>query len=374
MADHEQLLAMASAETGLDDFGEASFLEGLEILTRSLKEEARLNAMGEIAVRRRIVEYLKQRLQVEEWYRRHPEIDAEPITAPLIGMSLPRTGSTALSFLLAQDPEARSLRRWEAAQPCPPPSTVTGNDPRIAQAEAVERQGKSHTPAGATGPAECLDLMALDFKSQYFQALAQIPSYSAWLVDADLAATYRYERRVLKLLQWGCPTRPWRLKCPTHLIFLEALDSVFPDARYVMTHRDPADVMLSTAAVYADIIGRFTDHVDRRYVGQLCVGQWSLGMQRTLAYRQRVGDARFFDIDFTAMHRDPIGEVRRLYRWLGEPLRPAFVEGMEHWWQHNSANREPAAKADPADFGLDLAQVRNEFADYTAQMAQWTQR
>ena len=125
------LLDRARADTGLEDFGDGSFREGLEILTRSLRDEARLNARGEAYVYPRIVGHLRQRLQVEDWYRRHPEIDEVPVAAPLFGLGLPRTGSTALSFLLAQDPDVRYLRSWESAQPCPPPSTVVGDDPRI---------------------------------------------------------------------------------------------------------------------------------------------------------------------------------------------------------------------------------------------------
>ena len=101
--------------------------------------------------------------------------------------------------------------------------------------------------------------MALDFKSHIFQAFAQIPSYSDWLLDADLTSTYLYERRVLKLLQWRCPAQPWRLKCPTHLVYLEHLNRAFPDARFVMTHREPSEVMLSVIDVYCDIAGKFTD-------------------------------------------------------------------------------------------------------------------
>jgi hypothetical protein len=125
-------MAEARAQTGLDDFGDDSFREGLEILVRSLRNEAQLNATGEAFVYPRIAGHLAQRLQVEDWYRRHPEIDDVPVVAPLIGLGLPRTGSTALSFLLAQDPNIRYLRQWESSQPCPPPSTVEGPDPRIA--------------------------------------------------------------------------------------------------------------------------------------------------------------------------------------------------------------------------------------------------
>lgn len=126
--------------------------------------------------------------------------------------------------------------------------------------------------------------MALDFKSRLFQALAQIPSYSNWLLHTDLTSTYRYERRVLKLLQWGYASKPWRLKAPTHILYLEDLNAAFPDAHFVMTHRDPTEAVISVAGVYADIVGRFTDHVDPRYIGQLNLNQWSIGMRRAMIF------------------------------------------------------------------------------------------
>ena len=274
-----ELMDDACAQTGLTDFGDDSFREGLDILLSSLQNEAQLHDRGQAFLRQRIVGYLSQRLQVEDWYRRHPEIDDVPITAPLIGLGLPRTGSTALSMLLAQDPDVRYLRRWESSQPCPPPSTVQGVDPRIPPDKGEMVGTRYHVPADTHGPMECHELMALDFKSHLFQSFAEIPSYSAWLVDgADLTSTFRYQRKVMKLLQWGEPQRPWRLKCPSHVLWLDALDTVFPDARFVMTHRDPTDVILSVAELYADIIGSFSAQIDRPYIGWLNVEHWSVGM------------------------------------------------------------------------------------------------
>jgi hypothetical protein len=381
MESHDELLEVARAQTGLHDFGDDSFLEGLEILVRALRGEASLNAIGEMAIRDRIVGYLGQRLQIEDWYCRHPEIDDEPIDAPLIGLGLPRTGSTALSCLLGEDPNARSLRRWESAQPCPPPSTVEAPDPRIAQTEAeVELQRQTTprmlalVPTTATSPYECQDLMALDFRSHLFQAFAYVPSYSKWLLDADLTSTYLYERRTLKLLQWGSEALPWRLKCPTHLLFLSYLDGAFPDARFVMTHRDPTDVMLSVADVYAEVATMFSHDIDRRYLGELNVEHWSIGMERALAFRDAGADTRFYDIDFRAMQRDPVGEVRGLYRWLGEPVTEGFEAGMNRWWQENAQNREQHELPDPDVYGIDPDVVRPLFADYVTRMTRWTER
>lgn len=367
------VLDEASAQRGLTDFGEDSFTEGLDILLSALRNEARLNDRGRAFLHQRIVGYLSQRLQVEDWYRRHPEIDDVEITAPLIGLGLPRTGSTALSMLLAQDPGVRYLRRWESSQPCPPPSTVHGVDPRIPPDKGEMIGTRHHVPGDTHGPMECHELMALDFKSHIFQSFAEVPSYSTWLVhQADLTPTLAYQRRVLKLLAWGEPLRPWRLKCPSHVLWLDALDAAFPDARFVMTHRDPTDVILSVADLYTDIIGSFSDEVDRRYIGGLNVEHWSLGMDRALKFRAGGAEDRFYDIDFRAMQADPIGEVASLYAWLGDPVGELFEARMHSWWAQAAAEREPSSHADPVEFGIDFDEVRPRFTAYVESARRWT--
>lgn len=373
MLTSDQVMSEAEAQTGLADFGDASFTEGLDILLSALRDEAHLNARGEAFLHHRIVGYLSQRLQVEDWYRRHPEIGDVAITAPLIGLGLPRTGSTALSMLLAQDPGVRYLRRWESAQPCPPPSTVRGADPRVPPDRGEMVGTRHHVPGDTHGPMECHELMALDFKSHIFQSFAEIPSYSTWLVErADLTSTFRYQRRVMQLLQWGEPARPWRLKCPSHVLWLDVLDAAFPDARFVMTHRDPTDVLLSVADLYADIIGAFSDRIDRRYIGRLNVEHWSLGMERALRFRAGGAEDRFYDIDFRAMQADPIGEVAGLYAWLGDPVSDEFEARMQSWWRQAAAEREPSSHADPTQFGIDLDEVRPRFARYVDSARRWT--
>lgn len=360
-------------QTGLTDFGDDSYEEGLSILLASLAREARLNSRGEAFLYPRLAGYLGQRLQVEDWYRRHPEIDDAPILAPVIGLGLPRTGSTALSMLLAQDPQVRYLRRWESSQPCPPPSTVLGTDPRVPIDKGDMVGSRYHVPADTHGPMECHELMALSFTSHLFQSFAQIPTYATWLTEqADLTSTLSYQRRVMKLLQWGEPARPWRLKCPSHVLWLDAVDAAFPDAKYVMTHRDPTDVILSVADLYADIIGSFTDHIDKPYIGSLNVEHWSLGMERALQFRTTGAGDRFYDIDFRVMQDDPIGEVTGLYRWLGVAVSDEFAARMASWWAQAAAEREPSSHADPVAFDIDLDAVRPKFARYSERAAQWT--
>ncbi len=373
MEGYNDLIEEAKSNTGLSDFGGDSFREGLEILVDSLNREAGLNNRGEQHLRGEILRSLEQRLRIEDWYRRHPEIEDVELGEPLFGVSLPRTGSSALSFLLSSDPEIRYLRVWESGQPCPPPSTVDGPDPR--REEFAKRMGATvapnRTPSGIDGAMECQDLMALDFRSQQFQAFAMIPSYSEWLVEADLTSTYLYERRTLKLLQWGEPKKPWRLKAPTHMLYMDYLDNAFPDAKFVMTHRDPTDVILSINALYAEYIATMTDNVDRMYIGELNRHQWTVAMNRLIAFREKGNNnERFYDIHFRAMHDDPVGEVRGLYRWLGQDVSDEFAEAMDAWWKKND-ERERYEKPDPSVFGIDFDEVREDFAIYLERMQQW---
>lgn len=374
MASPGDLLDAATRRTGLTDFGDDAFRDGLEILLRSL-DGANLNTRGEAFVYPLIAGYLEQRLHVEDWYRQHPDTDDIDIVRPLFGLGLPRTGSTALSCLLAQDPDIRYIRRWESSRPHPPASTVEGDDPRIPEDERILVGSRFHVPHNTHDPMECLDIMAMDFRSQIFQAFAEIPEYSEWLVaGADFTSTYRFEKRVLKLMQYGERPRPWRLKSPAHVLSLTALNEVFPDAVFVMTHRDPTDVLLSVVELYADMVGGFSDRLDRPYLARLNVEQWSMGMANTVAFRDGGADSRFYDVDFRAMQDDPIGEVRGLYDWLGADVGLGFEKQMLGWWEHNAATREPGVRADPADFELDLDAVRPRFADYVEHARQWVGR
>ncbi len=164
------------------------------------------------------------------------------------------------------------------------------------------------------------------------------------------------------------------MKCPSHLLWLDHLDAAFPDARYVMTHRDPAEVMVSVADLYAEVGRQFSQDVDLRYLGELNVQHWTTGMERLLRFRHEHGDERFFDMDFRAVQRDPIGQVRELYAWLGQPLSDGFEQGMRRWWEDNAETREANIHPDPHEFGLDLDQVRRRFTEYSARIPEWTAR
>ena len=327
----------------------------------SLTAESALNELGESVMIDQIVGLLVNRLEVEQWHARHPEIAEQEIVAPLFGLGLPRTGSTALSFLLASDTARRSLRTWEAGAPCPPPETATEyTDPRIAQTQAgIDMTNEMFPgffgmlPTSATGPQECILLMALDFRSQLFEGMARIPTYSSWLLTCDMEPAYRYHRRVLQLLQWRCPPERWWLKTPAHMHSIAALDRIYPDARFVMTHRDVGKVLPSVCAVFEALSNVLTEHPDPVAIGTHNAALWRYSLQRLMEFRDNGNEDRFFDVSFQAVQHDPMAAVEQLYAELGDELSADARRRMQDFWAESSKDRSGPHTYRSETFGLD---------------------
>jgi hypothetical protein len=372
-----ELLENATTQTGKRDFGpEADAMhDALAILVRSVNEDADLSPEGDAAFAGMLHSLLTRRLEIEDWYARHPEIDDQQIESVLFGLGLPRTGSTALSYLLAQDPGVRCLRQWEASQPTPPPDLATeSTDPRFLAAHnlvgirsGVPEELRSMLPSSPDGPAECLDLMSMTFRCMALDVVAKTPQYGDWLYhECDFGPAYRYHRRVIKLLQWRRPPSRWRLKTPAHVMGIDALDDAYPDAKFVITHRDVTKVIPSVASVFNAVITMYTGRADPRYIGQHCAEIWDIGLRRFIAFRDRVGEERFHDITFDGLQSDPIGSIEGLYDWLGEDFTPAARDAMARWWKNNEEEREQAGphKYRAEDFGLDADELAERFAYY----------
>src|SRR3546814_9297895 len=161
---------------------------------------------------------------------------------------------------------------------------------------------------------------------------SDLPSYAQWLNhEADLVPAYRYVKRVLKLLQWRCPPNRWRLKNPSHSVFIDALDQVFPDARYWMTHRDIGKVIPSVADLYRELMQVSSDDIDLHYLGALNSEWCERGMRKMIAFRDAGNEHRFFDIHFAPFQNDPLPIIAQLYDFLGEPLTQEARDRMLAW-------------------------------------------
>jgi len=296
------------------------------------------------------------------------------VRVELLGVGFPRTGSTALSHLLAEDERFRNLRIWEETDPCPPPGiSPEADEQRVAAARVTVELGQEHMaarlramlPQSATGPMEDHDLMALEFTAQIFLVMARIPTYASWFAACDMEPTYLYEKRVLKLLQWKTAQKVWRLKSPTHTMFLDAYEKVFPEARFVQTHRDVSKVLPSVCDLYFTMLQLGNPGIDPHYVGELNMEQWGIALDRMLAFREDPArDAKFLDVGFTQFQADQIGEVRRLYDWLGDDLTQSTIDRMTAWTADNPRDKHGTHDYDANQFALTDDVLAARFGGY----------
>ena len=337
-----------------------------------MNEEADLTETGEAMQRLRLIGLLSSRLRVEDTYRAHPEIDDEQVEGPVFVIGLPRTGTTALSQLVAADPQFRSLRLWESSAPCPPPEAATEHsDPRIAQAEAGLAMMNEMFPLmdsmhheEATTATECQDLLGMSFRTVHFDGFGHVPSYMAWVTQCDMGGTYRYHRRVLRLLQWHCPPRLWHLKTPVHMFALDALLEAYPDAKFLWSHRDPAKVLGSVCSLIHYVRSWASDRDDAPALGAEQLDRWWEGVSRAMAFRDRVGDERFADISFADLQVDPVAALGAALEGIGVGFPDRSRDAVVGWAKSHPPGTHGQHTYDLADFGLDADRVRRRFAPY----------
>jgi hypothetical protein len=373
-ADHidvASLLAAAREQTGLSNLGDDAILEGLDVLVDSINREAKLTDAGRQRWTTTLVGTLANRLRVEDWLASHPELLERPIEKPLFVFGLPRTGTTLTINLLNADPARRSLLRWEAFNSVPPAKAgELSTDPRyVAEQERLDMSMKyvPHISAihheDADSPTECQFAMSPSFCAQYYDSVLRIPSYRKWFFNTSYLPAFRYHKRLLQLLQAENGGR-WSLKNPWHPLYLDDLTTVYPDAQLVMTHRDPADVVASACSLVKNVRVMFSDEVDPVEIGQALLETFDLMIERMLAYREKHGWDSIHDIQYADQVRDPIGEMRRLYAYLGEPLTPEAETSMQAMLDSNPQGKHGKHSYALEDYGLSRAQVHAHFKDY----------
>lgn len=373
--DAEGLLRTAMRNTGLADFGSDEWREPFEVLVKALEEEAGLNLFGRLMTRSDLLIWLQERLEIEEAYRRHPEIDAEEITAPVFIIGQPRSGTSILFELLAQDPRFGVPMNWEIMFPCPPPEAATyRTDPRIAKAQHLLTQWHRVAPTfitmhelGATIPNECKVAMNCSFVSDNLTGIFQVPSYYAWLMKADLTYPYSYYKRMLKLLQWRNPRGHWLLKSPSHIWSLPILFKVFPDARVVYTHRDPIMTRASVTNLLGTIYWMRSDkHFDAEAFERVFTPEGvAAGMNLVIDQIERgeIPRAQIHDFQFADLVARPIDAVRDLYRRTGMQLDGAAQAAMEAYLAHKPKGKFGAHRYSIGDRGQ-IERERKLYARY----------
>jgi len=363
------LMEAARRQTGLDDFGDDYFIEGLERFVASLEGELQLGAVSAASELASIQRRLVNRLEIEQWFHDNRAASAIEVGPPVTITGLPRTGTTALVNMLSLDSQFQRLRMWEQLQPCPPPvEGADETDPRrlaaIAEKEKLSRERPDLMAMHLFDPdatEEDVEILGLTFRAQQF--VLPIYDYHAWWRDTNLDEAFAYHRRAITLLQSGRKSNSWLFKAPAHQYHLEAFVKAYPGAKIIMTHRDPAKAVPS-AISFSSNLQPSDLKVDASELGRRKAEHLRIGCDRAIEARTRIGEDCFFDIHHRAFLADPFGTIERLYAFLERPWTSETQRKMEDWYSKNHSGAHGAHSYTPEDFGLSVQQIRADFRNY----------
>lgn len=374
----DRLTATACEETGHHDFGADGWQSGLERLADELVNEARLSPIGVEIAYLDLIRALKNRLDVIDWRTKNPDIADHPVEAPIFIVGQPRTGTTILYDLLAQDPDLRPPLTWEVDAPCPVPQPETyHDDPRIAATQASLELSEqiipgflAFHPMGALVGQECVRITASEFVSMIYSVQYRLPGYFRWLLyEADHAGAYRFHRIFLQHLQSGVPGQ-WLLKSPAHLWQPDALLAEYPDALIVQTHRDPLNVISSIAALTHHLRRMGSDESDIVECAAQSYEEIVVGLDREMALRDsgRVPAEQVIDVHYADFVRDPWTTIGGIYQRLGRELQPAAEHRMREFLAAHPGDGG-RGRYTWSDTGLNAAEVRERVAAYQERYA-----
>jgi hypothetical protein len=368
------LMEKAVAGTGLDDFGDQSFREPLDVLCRALRTEAGLSARGVVAAHLQLLQLLKNRLLMTDLLTRHPEIHQVPVQRPIVITGLARSGTTHLHNLLSADPALRCLPSWEAAEPVLPDAERPGPgepDPRIARSAArldlmntaLPHLQRMHEMT-AYHSEEDIHLLAMDISGPLFAPMSPIPSYWDWYEGTDQTGAYRFLRTALQALTWLRGGERWVLKSPHHVGQLRPLLTVFPDATVVITHRDPVPVLASFATMIAYTSRMYRDSVDLQWTGRFWADWGTQYLNAAAADRDLVPEEHSADIFFGDFMADPLATVERIYARARQPFTTPAREALAEYQSNHPRWRHGTVRNDLARFGLQPAELRHATKRY----------
>lgn len=369
--DPQALLARAKAETGLTDWGDPSFEERLGLAVNHINTIP-MDAAGRQAAADNVDWLLTDRLRFFEDRKRWP-LAQEVIERPMFATGEPRSGTTLMHALMSVDPDARALRFWEVMHPSPPPGTVDGVDPRIALADAEWEEINAkmwkwlhchpYNDMLGDGLPEDERTWAFDFRVMTPTAWWRVPMQNLSMgLPTDSAAQNRLHKMMLQALQYQRPKKHWVLK-GFHGHRLKEFFETYPDATLVWLHRDPVQVVASSAAMMRDIMEGIVGPIDMVAEVQQHLLRMRMSHENTMT-NPLIDDPRIHHVRYKDFVTDPIGTIRGYYAFAGRELTPQAEAAMRDYLANNKGDRHGKFEYSTqslVDAGLDIDALNEEF-------------
>lgn len=372
MGAEQALHDAASGQCGFDDFGHDDYREALAVLLDSLDRDLPRGPAEREACLRTIVVTLVSRLYAQAGWTRCPDNFDRPIVRPLFIVGAPRTGTTALHQLLSAAPEWQGLDSWLTRTPMPRPPRARWNDfaeyrgavAAHAQRMATNPEFKAIHAVAPDDVDECIHLTSQTLVSNTFGSIMHVPSYDAWFRAQDFRPSFARLADNLRLIDANDCGRRWLLKNPSHILNLEELLEVFPDARVVHIHRDPLAAQPSLWSLLSlHHAARDGKLIDRRAISHREIELYRDALMRSMEVVHRNSE-RVLEVFEHQLVADPLTLAARIYDFAGQPLSQASEAAMAAWIGRNPKGRHGAHRYTAEEFGVTSDELAEQFSAY----------
>lgn len=348
--------------------------EALKRLTTSMAEESRLSLFGRVSIRYDLARLARNAAAIERMHAAEAAVGAAPVTAPVFIMGLPRSGTTFLHTLFGYDPDVLVPRVWQTLYPAPRPrdfdragsAAARKTDRQLGIFAGMAPDFPAIHPIDADSPQECSEITAHVFQSLRFDTTFRVPSYTAWIDAHGHGDAFAFHRKWLQAMQHGVGARFWALKCPDHTFSIPDILATYPDARFVVVHRDPVHVFASVAHMTEVLRRPFLRDIDPAEIGRQVTERWIEGAKLLVEFDRggAVPAARLINVQYEELTADPVATVGRIYAHLGETLSPAAEAAMRGHLAAAPRGGYGRNRYRLADFGINPERLRPDFAPY----------
>jgi len=239
-----------------------------------------------------------------------------------------------------------------------------------------EELWKLHYFEAANIEEELLALMPNLMLMTHAILLGEESEFAQWYLDQNGKEFAYYFLRVFFELMGSTyePESHWVLKTPLHSLYPDVLMEVFPDARVIVPHRDPAAVVPSWTKLCTYVLAPYYNERDTRFCFQAeSICRHTLLHMATAARRcteQRAKNPemnkQFCDVYYEELVADPIAVVRRIYEFYEMEYTPEFEERMKLYIRDNPNGKHGRISYSLDEFNVPSADVYREFSEYLA--------
>jgi hypothetical protein len=162
------------------------------------------------------------------------------------------------------------------------------------------------------------------------------------------------------------PQKRWLLKNPGHIHHLDLLFAVFPDAKVIQTHRDPAKAVPSLVSLLMLLHpimedGRTEQRAENMLVRE--VNKWAEAVRKADKVREK-HPGQVLDVIHADFHANPMAVLERIYGFIGMDIPDDTRAAMAKRIEEKPELARGVHRYSITDYGMTEEEARAPFGDY----------